>query len=99
MKAFGYAGAQLYGMRQGPYSVVVCAPNRKTAEEAFNKFLESRRGSFGQSRTIRVTKSLNDRPLLWAAVDVSGDLEKLARMREAGWEIGDDGDPYQPNDM
>jgi hypothetical protein len=80
MKAIGWTAGWLYGIKQGPYSVVVAAPNRKTAEEAFDLWLEDRdispssRGVLNQSnRHVKSTKTVGARPLLWAQVDVTED--------------------------
>lgn len=73
MKAIGYAGAQLYGCSYGGYSVVICAPDQKTAREAFILFLNDRHHTdtiYSDGVKIRPTKTVRERPLFWALVDV-----------------------------
>lgn len=76
MKTIGYAGAQLWGCKYGPYSVVVCAPDQRTARDAFIAFMKNHDHEHPytpHSGTIvmRRTKSVGNRPLLWAQVDVT----------------------------
>lgn len=72
MKAIGFAYGHLYGCRAGPYSVVVAAPDRKTATEAFESFLKVQKYELGSTNmSIKITKQIGARPLLWAQVDVA----------------------------
>ena len=71
MEAIGFAYGKLYGCKAGPYSVVVCAPDRKTAKEAFAIFLRNQRYDGVATIATNLTKQLGNRPLLWAQVDVT----------------------------
>lgn len=100
MKAIGYAGAQLFALKYKQYSVVICAPDRRTAIEAFELFLRDRDvpiSSIWRPDKVDQAKTLGNRPLFWAHVDVSGDLVLTERLKAAGWRVADDGDPYQPD--
>jgi hypothetical protein len=72
MKSIGYAGGRLYGCKAGPYSVVVAAPDRKTAVEAFQLFLRDRNhNAHLEGISVKPAKTLGNRPLFWAQVDVT----------------------------
>jgi hypothetical protein len=78
MKAVGFAYGKLYGCAYGPFRIVVCAPDRKTAVETFRLWLAAppRNVDLDSIQTIpahqvKPAKTLGGRPLLWAQVDVT----------------------------
>lgn len=73
MKAIGFAYGRLYGCTAGPYSVVICAPDIKTARQAFIIWLENTHGegNYHDSVKLKSARTLGNRPLLWAQVDVT----------------------------
>jgi len=74
MRAIGYARAGLFSCKYANvYSVIICAPDIKTAKEAFLLYLKNneQRTNPGSGKIkIRRLKLGEDRPLLWAQVDV-----------------------------
>lgn len=77
MKTIGYAHGSLYRVKQGPLSIVVAAPDRKTAEVAFDIWLKDRsestqRTAEDRRKTIKRVRSVPEGTvLLWALVDVT----------------------------
>lgn len=74
VKAIGYAGGRLFGCTYNGYSVVICAPDEKTAREAFVFFLNDRHHTdtiYTSGVKIKPAKTLGARPLFWAQVDVA----------------------------
>lgn len=75
MKATGFAHGNLYRIRQGPYKVVVCSIDRKTAEEAFDKWLKTVHVDVSKlNRFVKATNNVNRKggePLLYAFIDVT----------------------------
>lgn len=74
MKAIGYARGNLYSCRySNTYSVVISAPDLKTAREAFVIYLKNNHQLEPYSNSIKVKrlKFAEGRVLLWAQVDVT----------------------------
>ena len=75
MKAIGFAGAQLYRCRYiNIYSVIICAPDSKTAREAFVLWLNTKgheNAIYSSRLSVRMVTPYGDTPILWAQVDVT----------------------------
>jgi len=72
MRAIGYARAGLFSCRYAnTYSVVICAPDQQTARETFVLYLgNNHQTPYSNRIKIKRLKLGEDRPLLWAQVDV-----------------------------
>lgn len=73
MKTIGFAHGKLYRCSYGAHTVVVAAPDRKTAVGAFEMFLHER-GVHPQNTSViraKPAKTIGQAPLLWAQVDVT----------------------------
>lgn len=75
MKSIGYSNGRLYRCSYGPYTVVVCSPDRKTAREAFWLWMSDRPGISPQDPSaitnVKIAKTIGNAPLIWAQVDVT----------------------------
>lgn len=72
MKAIGYAGAQLFRCRYSNiYSVVIAAPDHKTAKEAFVLWMNDRSYKDVIYTSKISVKSIKKPEILWAQVDMT----------------------------
>lgn len=74
MKSIGYAGASLFRCKYGnTYSLVMAAPDQKTAREAFILFLNDRGHKdtlYSHRLTVKATRTVGKSDIFWAQVDM-----------------------------